>query len=202
MTSTLAQSENRKRALKLLGSGISNDQVASALGVTPAVISQLLAEPEFAEQVTALRVEQLQANTARDEKIDDLEDRVLQKLKTNIGLMLKPDQLLRAFQIINNAKRRGQVATAVDNAGATLVNLTMPTSIIQQYSHFDINNAGQVIKAGGKDLRTIESNELMNQLKNSQAKQALMSLQETIDDSKRSQTEDGAANAGIANEVT
>ena len=65
------------RALSLLGSGISAESAATALGVSPSRISQLLSAPEFAEQVAELRYNNLQQHNHRDANYDSLEDKLL-----------------------------------------------------------------------------------------------------------------------------
>ena len=59
-------STTEEKALDLLGKGIANEIVASALGVTPARITQLLADENFAAEVQKRRFLNLQKNTMRD----------------------------------------------------------------------------------------------------------------------------------------
>ena len=72
-----ASTSVEERALHLLGSGVPADSVASALGVTPSRISQLLAEDSFSKKVAALRYDSLQKHNRRDGKYDSLEDTLL-----------------------------------------------------------------------------------------------------------------------------
>ena len=108
MTSTTTSTESR--ALSLLGQGLGAEIVASAVGVTVSRISQLLSDPEFSAQVAHLRYENLAKHNQRDNKYDVMEDDLLDKMKDLIPMMYKPFEVLKAIQIINQAKRRGASA--------------------------------------------------------------------------------------------
>ncbi len=68
------------RALSLLGAGVVPESVASALGVTPGYISQLLADDVFATKVATIRYENLQKHNVRDSSYDSIEDQLIDKL--------------------------------------------------------------------------------------------------------------------------
>lgn len=148
-----------ERALTLLGSGIAPEAVASALGVTPSRISQLLSSEEFSTKVATLRYENLQEHNLRDGKYDSLEDDLINKLKNSLPLMIKPDTILKAISTINGAKRRGQSSPEQASNHQNIVTLVLPTVIAQQFIT-NINN--QVTKAGDQELITIESSKLLS----------------------------------------
>lgn len=158
MSLTLTES----RALSLLGSGSSAEQVASALGVTPSYISQLLANEDFKLKVAELRYANLAKHNQRDDKLDALEDKVLEKLESTIALCFKPMELVKAFQVINGAKRRGQSAPAQIVNTQNLVTINMPTQIINKFTS-NIHN--QVVQVGSQNLETIQSGSLLKQVK-------------------------------------
>ena len=146
------------RALALLGTGISTEKVAGALGVSASRISQLMADETFAGQVVALRYENLQKFNVRDGKYDSLEDKVLEKLEGAIPLMFKPETILRALQTLNAAKRRGQSAPEAATDKQNIVTLVLPKQITQ---NFTTNIDNQVINAGGQNLQTMQSGNLL-----------------------------------------
>jgi len=152
-----------ERALQLLGSGVSSESVAAALGVDASRISQLLAEPEFREEVEQLRFTALQKHNAMDDKYDALEDKLLVKLEKSIPMLFKPGEILGAIRVINGAKRRGQSAAAQIINQQNIVQLTLPTQIVNNFTT-NINN--QVIRAGEQDLVTIQSGTLLDRAKN------------------------------------
>ena len=148
------------RALELLGSGVQAEAVAAALGVTPSYISQLLATPEFSEQVTAKRFESLQKHNSRDAAYDAIEDTLLGKLERAIPLMYKPADVLNAIKTINGAKRRGQDGPQQLTSQQNIVQLLLPKVIHQQ---FTTNIVNQVVKAGEQELHTLPAAQLLSQ---------------------------------------
>lgn len=151
-----------EKALKLLGSGISTDQVACALGVSPSRISQLLAQEYFSEKVSALRYENLSKHNDRDSHYDRLEDTLIGKLEKSLPLMMRPETILGAIKVINGAKRRGAAAPDMVNTNSPVVNLIMPNIIAQKFTT-NLNN--QVVQAGDQSLLTMPSNNLLRQMK-------------------------------------
>lgn len=150
-----------EKALSLLGSGIAAESVASALGVTPARVAQLLANEKFAGQVAALRYETLQVHNKRDAQYDSIEDTLLDKLESSMPFMHKPTDILRAIQTINGAKRRGQSSPEQVTNQQNIVNLVLPTIIAQKFS-VNINN--QVTRAGDQELHTMPSSNLLKKV--------------------------------------
>ncbi|PHQ81769.1 MAG: hypothetical protein COB66_01470 [Coxiella sp. (in: Bacteria)] len=165
--STGATTSVEEKALTLLGSGIRAEAVAAALGVTPARISQLLADKEFSGKVSELRYENLQSHNKRDSSYDSIEDDLLVKLKRSVPLMVKPDTILRAISVVNAAKRRGQSAPEQVTNQTTMVTLILPNVIAQKFTT-TIDN--QVITAGEQSLVTMQSGDLLSQVKSAQAR--------------------------------
>jgi len=162
MTTSSAGTVTEDRALSLLGSGVSAEATANALGVSASRISQLLADKRFADQVAALRYEALQEHNSRDSKYDSLEDKLLSKLEKALPLMFRPGDILKSIQIINGAKRRG-VNSPTDSATVqnNVVNILLPTQVLQKFA---TNAKNQVVKAGDQDLLTMQSSSLLAQV--------------------------------------
>jgi len=150
-----------ERALSLLGAGVPQENVASAVGVTPGYISQLLSDENFAKQVVQLKFEALSKHTERDASYDALEDSLIAKLGKSLPLIIRPADILGAIRIINGAKRRGHDSPDSLVSQSNIVSITMPTQIIQQ---FTTNIANQVIKTGEQDLRTMASGDLLKKV--------------------------------------
>ena len=162
---TSKNNSTEERALQLLGSGCSPEIVASAVGCTVSRISQLLSDPEFTAQVATLRFTALQKHNITDNKYDEMEDRLLDKLKDIIPLIsMDPMKLLRAISVINAAKRRGISAPEQITAQQTVVQLIIPNVIMQKFTT-NINN--QVIHAGEQTLETIPSHMLASSVRDS-----------------------------------
>jgi hypothetical protein len=147
-------SSTESRALSLLGQGLSPEVVAAAVGVTASRISQLISDPEFASKVADLRFKNLSKHNERDNAYDSLEDQLLEKLKDCLPFMMRPMEILKSIQVINAAKRRGSSAPEAITNQQTVVQLVMPTQILQ---HFTTNINNQVVRAGEQDLITVQS---------------------------------------------
>jgi hypothetical protein len=160
-----------QKALALLGIGTNAEAVAAALGVTPGRISQLLSEKFFADKVSKLRYDNLQRHNQRDEKYNSLEDKLLDKLERAVPLMLRPETILKAVTVVNNAKRRGQDSTAGASTQKNITNIIVPKKIVQKFTT-NINN--QVIVAGEQKLVTIQSGELLSKVEKFQRERELI----------------------------
>lgn len=154
-------SSTEERALQLLGSGVPAESVASALGVTPSRIAQLLSQKHFSDKVADLRYQSLQKHNMRDGRYDTLEDKLLTKLDKALPLLMKPESILKALEIANRAKRRGQSAPEQVTNQKNIVTLILPTVIAEKFS-ININN--QVTKAGEQELHTMASGNLLKQV--------------------------------------
>lgn len=147
-----------ERALVLLGAGVPQEVVASALGVTPGYISQLLSDETFAAEVTQLKFLSLTAHNKRDQDYNEVEDKLIEKLKKSLPLIIRPETILGAIKVINGAMRRGHDSISGIVEQQRIVSILMPTQIIQ---HFTTNIHNQVIKTGERDLLTIQSSDLL-----------------------------------------
>lgn len=160
--SAVRWSHTEERALALLGAGVSPEQTASTLGVTPSAISQLLSQQEFALAVTQLRYEALSKHNARDAKYDELEDKLLAKMDNLLPLMMRPREVMSALRDVNAAKRRGQSSPEQITNQQTVVSITIPVQIVNR---FVSNQHNQVVQAGEQELLTIQSGSLLKQFK-------------------------------------
>lgn len=149
------------RALKLLGSGATPEQTAAALGVTASRISQLISDPEFSAGVAELRFQSLSRSNDIDSKYDEMESTLQKRLGDMLCWMTKPGEILAAIRIINAAKRRGSSTPSELTSIGTVVVLNMPTHVTQQ---FTVNTTNQVIRAGDKDLVTVQSSRMKDLL--------------------------------------
>ncbi len=158
MTGISTNTSTEDRALSLLGSGVAPESVASALGVTASRISQLLSNEDFAGKVAEIRYDNMQSHNVRDGAYDTLEDKLLTKLEKSMALMVRPETILKAIQVVNGAKRRGQSAPEQVANQQTIVNLLLPTKITQIFVK---NVDNQVVSAGEQSLVTMPAGNLL-----------------------------------------
>jgi hypothetical protein len=164
MATTTTTTESR--ALLLLGQGVPPTAVANALGVDVSRISQLLADPDFATSVVEKKFESLSKHNERDTAIDGLEDRLVKKLEDSTVFMTRPMEILKAFQVINQAKRRGHSAPEDLTSKQTIIQLNIPQIILDR---FQTNIHNQVVQVGTQSLVTIPSGQMLKQLEVSNA---------------------------------
>lgn len=157
MTQTTGRTATEERALKLLGSGLGPEIVASAVGVSVSRISQLLSDEEFSAAVSELRFNALQKHNETDDIYDEMESQLQDQFRNHISMLYEPMKILKAMKEINSMKRRGQSAPESMTLNNTVVNLYMPTKIVQKFVT-NINN--QVVKAGSQELLTVQSSAL------------------------------------------
>lgn len=155
------------KVIKLLGTGLSNDVVASAVGCTPGYITQLLSQQEISEQVITLRTTMLTAHNERDATIDTLETTLIKKVSDMVdnNQIYKPSELVRTMALVNNMKRRGIPAHQSLTVNQQVVNITLP---IQTINEFTASSTGEVIEVttdeGRQTLQTMPAKQLLQRL--------------------------------------
>lgn len=150
--------------LKLLADGHSQEVVASTLGISASAISQHLSKDWFKAELAARKSVKLERYSKLDDDLDDLEDRVLQKVKHTLPFVTKPNELINMLKVLNGAKRRLGDQSKVQNTPVTqIINITLPTSVVHKFSR---TRDGHVVAVDNKSLVTITSNS-MDKLSNS-----------------------------------
>lgn len=151
----------KEKIRELLGIGLANNIVASAVGCDDSYISQLLSDPVFAEEVQKLRGENLTEAVGRDSKWNSLEDKLLQKVENLLPLMVRPMEVIRALQVVNNAHRRAVPAAALPASTHQHVHLHLPTVV---HNKFVINQNSQVVEVDGRTIATMSAKDVVKKL--------------------------------------
>lgn len=171
-----ANASTEERALELLSSGIEQVAVASALGVTESRISQILANPLYAQRLAELKYTQLMKHNETDNKYDALEKKVLAQLERTLALVMDPMKLARILTVLNSAKRRGASAPDSLVRQRPTVRLNVSQTVLARFS---VNGSNQVVQASigneTQDLVTIQS-QGVQRLLNEHAKQNAVPL--------------------------
>jgi len=149
---------DKERMLKLLGNGLQPGTVATTLGCDPSYVSQALMDEDFKQQVLILRMENLNAATTRDKKIDKIEDTLLEKLGDAVVWLTKPRDILGAFNIINAAKRRGAQVQGDVLIQNNIVSITLPPAAREK---FITNGQGEVVQVGERTTITMPLQKLL-----------------------------------------
>lgn len=151
----------RARLFALLSTGIPPGAAAKAVGVTPAYVSQLLADDEtFAEAVAVARVATLEEDVVHDNSVKSTEAKALKLISDRIGQVRNPMDAARIFQILNSSKRRTEEAAVdrLDNAPTVSVTLNIPAAAASLVTAR--NSAGEIIEIAGRSLATAPASKI------------------------------------------
>lgn len=171
MAATPTSTLTKERAITMLGQGLPPSVVASTLGVEPSLISQFMADPDFSSVVSESRYKNLAKHNETDSNIDNLESKLVDKLEKSLVYITRPMEMIKAFQVINAAKRRGQTAPDHLTQQNSIIALTIPSVVLNKMT---VNVHNQVVKIGEKSLLTMPSSRLLalteiSQLENKKA---------------------------------
>lgn len=152
---------------KMVAQNIPQERIAALFGVTAARVSQIVAEPEFAQclgEVRALLAADADADVGAqlDASYDNLELSLLRKLERSVTFLTKPEEISRILTRINTAKRRaGPLQPGANPAAGTAVTINMPAVAIGKLV---VSKQNEVIEVDGRALRTMPSAGLQNLL--------------------------------------
>jgi hypothetical protein len=156
----------KDKAKELLGIGLANNIVASAIGVTESMVSQWLSDETFAQEVSDLRAATAAEAVGRDKKYNKIEDILLEKLeeKLDSGLMFtSPREILAAIRVINSAVRRGSPQEVTGKGQVQIVQLQLPENATFA-ARFVLNGQNQVIEIAGRSMATMSAKGVVGQL--------------------------------------
>lgn len=147
----------------LLGTGLSVTDVASAVGCDHSYISQLMADEAFADEVRSLKTRALTASTARDKRIDEIEDGLIDILSEQVSqrMIYKPNDVVRTFAVLNAAKRRGLPNKEQAIITNNIVQLNVPVQVINSYR---LNKQNEVVDIEGQTLVAMPAQQLLSKL--------------------------------------
>lgn len=158
----MASFVNEDKAAEMLAAGIQGSVVASTLGCDPSYISQLLGRSDFKEKVSALKVARASAGMALDKIYDDTELIAAKQLERMIPLIMKPQELLRAVEVLNKLKRRTAVDAVASNPGTRIVNVILPPVVM---THFQVSANNEVVQVGDNSMLTLPSQQFRQKVK-------------------------------------
>ena len=155
----------KERAFRLLTSGASPQQVAFAVGCTPAYISQLLADEEFSMAVALARSKYMQDKLERDQRMDDkkdnIEEQLLTKLEQLVPYMNKPQDIMQALRIANQLKRSQSPQAPQAMEATQSVRLSLPAHLLQKAKvQIQISPQGEILSANNQTFLSPSIQEL------------------------------------------
>lgn len=174
----------KERLLALLGNRVSNAIAASAVGCTESYVTQLMANEEFAEEVSALRFNNLQAASARDTKMDGLEDKLLIQLEAAIPMLMRPGEIAKVASMVNGMKRRGSSAPEVAHIHNQVINLFLPAVAAKK---FQFSSNKEIVEVEGRALTTMPAAQLFMEAKNHAINQLPRDINSTAENTEATQ---------------
>lgn len=166
MASVAKANSIEDKALALLASGLPAVKVAEALGVDVSRISQLVSDETFSTKLSEAKYEAIAKHNNADNELDEIESKIRAKMLDTLDSVYKPMELTRMLQVVNASKRRGSGTPASITEQQQILNLVMPTKVINNFVT-NINN--QVIQAGTTELLTMQSSTLADKVKTMEA---------------------------------
>jgi predicted transcriptional regulator len=147
------------RAIKLLGSGASQAETSRALGVSEAMVSQWMAEKDFAEQVSELVKKNFADQSVIDDNYNAIEKSLSDRLRKSCEFMFDPDKVLRALKFVNEAKRKIAPSEGPNGSNGSVTVIAPVTLILpaQVAGEFILNPNNEIVGINGKEVVTISS---------------------------------------------
>ena len=161
----------KDRIKEMLGRGIPAVNVALAVGCDESYISQLMSDEAFAAEVSAAKAANFDRHAAQDDSLDAQEAKALEKVAQLIPFITRPGDAVRAFQILNSARRRTQNgASLAQQQPSTIVNIAIPQ--VARVSML-ADHQKQVIEVDGRPLITMPAKELVKRTEEAHAQRLL-----------------------------
>lgn len=162
----------QEKIQEMLGAGLTQSQVAHAVGVDESYISQLMTDEEFVRTVQELRSEKASAFIEHDGRIDTMEQAALARISESIPFM-KPMDALKTFQTLNSAKRKTGLNHGVQQVPSQIAILNLPenASVV-----FQLSTDNQVVSVEGRSVATLPSSNVTAMLRKRQAEAQLVKL--------------------------
>jgi predicted transcriptional regulator len=172
--------DTRGKIVELLGKGVRPIQVAVVLGVSPSLVSQVLAEPGVREGVSSALLEANLAQAVRDQKLNALEDKCIQAVEDSMKLysgVLKPTESLNMLKIVNGLVRRSPQLPAglgsVEEAGSKTVVLQLPEHMHNSVVQIQVNTSNEIVEVNGREMRTMPTGGVLKELELFEEEQVL-----------------------------
>ena len=148
----------RATILHYLAIGLTPTEVAKATGVTPAYVSQLLKEEDFAAELDKKRAVHFEDKRKTDDNYDKLESLATEQLVNMVEkkLFVKPQDLLKIATMANGATRRvaPTIGATQEVSSVTHVTINLPLMALPNMQPTALVKTAdnQVIEMGGKTL--------------------------------------------------
>lgn len=148
-----------QKILGFLASGVPPSAAASAAGVDPSYVSQLLDNEQFKLQLYEKSAARLQKDVEHDTKIETVEARALAAIEQKLPFVRSALEAARIFQILNNSKKRALANAAPADSNLGGVTIVLPRAIAKTME-LRLNTTQQVIEVEGRTMAPLPSRQL------------------------------------------
>lgn len=124
----------------MLTYGVPQKSIAEAMGLSEGRISQIVADPRFAEYKSNALAESLAKSKSLDDGWDAIEQMALGVVAENLKYNKDPEFALKAASLSNRASRRGQNATINAPAAGERVVLNLNQTFLGQLQELNACN--------------------------------------------------------------
>jgi len=162
------ENPKHQKIASLLAQGFKPVQVASIIGCTPALISQLIKDPEFKEAYehhvhTILESVDIEEEERLNNKYLAAEHRLLDSISDNVPMMEDGDKI-KALSVIaarqeKKAERILRLRVPQQPQQVTIVQLALPAHAVPEYQ---VNSQNEILAIGHKALAPMSSNGVQN----------------------------------------
>jgi hypothetical protein len=139
-------------------------EIATIVGCDPSYVSQVKAQREV--EIAEKRILSNLSGIRRDNRIDELEDKALEKLGDMLGMMFKPMEVLRAAQVLNGMTRRtqGMAGEREASTGETVVRITLPSHVHEAVVGIKLNTSREVVEVNGRQMLNLPMGTLLREM--------------------------------------
>lgn len=162
----------------LLAAGVSQTQVAHAIGVDDSYVSQLMADEEFRTQVQDQRAKTAGAAVAADQEVESIEAIAREKIRKLLLVETNLMKVLQVYKTMNGADRKFASASASGMPAGTTVNIQLPQQAAIQ---FKLSSTKEVIEIEGRALATLPSHQVEKRLRELRAVQLVQDVTPLVD---------------------
>lgn len=155
-----------EHAIELLGKKVPASQVCTICSISASYLHEMMQDEHFMGRIVAIQTTKLKKQSERDDRYDKIEDKLLERLESQICGLVSAAETAKVLKIINSAVRRGagEVNNDVTNI-QNVVELTLPPHLLKlfaQQHEVVLNDNNEVVSVSGTTLGRMDSTKLLN----------------------------------------
>lgn len=146
------------KILQAVVAGISQTAIAQMMNVSDGLISQVINTDEFQIRLRQKRATQMAQAAIRQEKLESLQDKLIDKVDNLIPFITKPTEATAALRAIAEVAKNNMPMTGETQEASNVVTIYMPTAI---GVNFQLNSQNEVIDIDGRTIVGANATQIM-----------------------------------------